>query len=75
MAVPANRTKFQYWNGNFYSKLQREEITSEEDQSLRKKKPREFRKVFSGNSGVQQGLLEANNNFVRLSSVIAKARG
>lgn len=59
VAVPANRTKFQYWNWNCDSKLI--EITSEDDQSPRKKKPREFKESLqrelrcsAGTAGGQQ---------------------
>lgn len=63
LSVPAHRTKFQQLQLKFQAMLG--EIPSEDDQSPRKKKPRELRNTFSGNSGVQQGLLEANNNFLQ----------
>lgn len=56
-AVPASRTEFQYQN----SKLG--EITSEDDQSPRKKEPRELTKIFSRNSGVQHGIAGGQQQF------------
>lgn len=78
MDAPRGRTTEILWlsqqteqNSNIESSREKGEITCEDGQSLRKKKPRELRRIFSWNSGVQPGLLEANTNFIELLSILS----